>query len=296
MPWWLTVWCKNCREVLFIARREAIPAFFYIQAMILPVASCLTAAPVPVYDSTMISDLTEKQVWQKLVDEVRQQHAFLDLFTRGWIADYRSQGKTIHCGRGCSSCCTLAVNATFAEAVTAASELSAAQEYALIWHVERLRQLCARSADMKSYLRLHRTEAGLCPLIAEGGSCGIYKNRPLSCRSLLSTKESHWCTTDFAALTAVQKDAFLADLDRTAVAFPLHYVSASQEVGRDLETASNKRMREAFGFYLYGSFPILLFLVRSVGLEQLCCEGVDVVRQVLSDSGLDHPYLVSIQV
>jgi len=244
----------------------------------------------------MISDLIETQVWQKLVDEVRQQHAFLDLFTRGWIADYQSQGKKIPCGRGCSSCCTLTVNATFPEAVAAASELSAVQEHALTRHVERLRQLCSRAGDMKSYLRLHRTEAGLCPLIAEDGSCGIYNNRPLSCRSLLSTKESHWCRTDFAALTAVQKEAFLEDLDRTAVAFPLHYVSVSQEVGRDLETASNKRMREAFGFSLDGSFPVLLFLVRSVGLEQLCCKGVDVVRQVLSDSGLDHPFMVSIQV
>lgn len=244
----------------------------------------------------MISDSIETQVWQKLVAEVRQQHAFLDLFTKGWVGDYLAQGKEIHCGRGCSSCCTLAVNATFAEAVAAANELSAVQEHAVNGHVERLRQLCSHSSDMKSYLRLHRTDAGLCPLIAQDGSCGIYNNRPLSCRSLLSTKESFWCRADFAALTAEQKEVFLADLDRTAVAFPMHYVSASQEVGQDLEIASNKRMQEAFGFFLYGSFPALLFLVRSVGLEKLCSKGVDVVRQTLSDTGLDHPFLVSIQI
>lgn len=229
-----------------------------------------------------------------IIDEVRQQHAFFDLFAKGWIADYEALGKRTFCRRGCSGCCSLAVNCSFMDAVTLAPELSRAQEAAVAVHVERLQEIASEAVDIKSFLHLHRSRLGACPLLAEDGSCGIYFNRPLSCRSLHSTRESRWCTTNFAALDTAEKGAFMADLDRDVVAFPLHYVRVLQELGQELETACNRRMGETLGWYLYGSMPVLLFLLRTFNAEWLCAQREEGIRRVLAELSLDHPFLLSI--
>lgn len=233
-------------------------------------------------------------MWNTMIDDIRQQHAFFDLFTKGWIAEYEGEGKKTYCGRGCSGCCSLAVNCSFAEAVLATHELSTAQEAAVAAHVEHVRQIASAASDLKMFLHMHRSRIGACPLLAEDGSCGIYRNRPLSCRSLHSTLESRWCTADFAAMDTAEKDTFVTGLDRSVVAFPLHYVAVLQELAAELENACNRRMGDEFGWYLYGNMPALLFFVRSVEPEHLLSNGEEGVRQILADMRLDHPFLLSI--
>lgn len=230
----------------------------------------------------------------RMIEDVRQQHAFFDLFSKGWLAEYEGQGRKIYCGRGCSGCCSLAVHCSFAEAVVAACDLSYAQVAAVAAHVELLREIASEATDLKAFLHLHRARIGGCPLLAADGSCGIYRNRPLSCRSLHSTLESRWCATDFAAINTADKDTYFAELDRSVVAFPTHYVAVLQDLARELEDTCNRRMGDEFGWYLYGNMPVLLFLVRSIEPDHLLSKGKEEIRQILTDMRLDHPYLLSI--
>ena len=234
-------------------------------------------------------------MWQELIDGIRQQQAFIDLFAKGWIKEYRASGGTIHCGRGCSGCCSLAVNTTFIEAVGLARELSDEHLSSVRSYVERLRSGLNGVSDLLGYLRMHRTRM-TCPLLSEDGSCGAYHGRPLSCRALISTRESRWCSTDFAALSREEKQAFMAGLDRAVVAFPMHYVASLQESGQELETESSRKMRQRFGFSLYGNLPVLLYLIRCFSIDEACALGYLEVARILELTGFADPLLVTVEL
>ena len=230
----------------------------------------------------------------QLLDLVRQQQAFLEMFVRSWVNDYRSSGGTIFCGKGCRNCCSLAVHTGFAEALAVASHLSESQGKSVEAYATRLRELVQGVGELPEYLRLHRQQMGFCPLLNEAGECGVYSVRPLSCRSLISTKESVWCGTDFARLTAAERDAFVASLDRKVVAFPAHYVAVLQESGKELEEACAKRMRTLLGFALYGNLGVLVHLIRNHGLAEATLHGPGAVAAVIAQAGFDHPLLLAI--
>ncbi|HEY5973179.1 MAG TPA: zinc/iron-chelating domain-containing protein, partial [Geobacteraceae bacterium] len=126
------------------------------------------------------------------------------------------------------------------------------------------------------------------------GCCGVYPVRPLSCRALLSTREPTWCGTDFATLTSEEKQMFMAGLDRSIVAFPLHYVAATQEQGQLREGGLAHEMAEQFGLYLYGNLPALVFLEREYRLSAAVAAGRGAAMELLAKAGLDHPYLVTL--
>lgn len=234
-------------------------------------------------------------MWQTLIGDIRQQQAFLDMLSSSWTADYTASGGRIFCGRGCRGCCSLVVNTTLTEAVAVAGTLTQRQGEAVRSHVARLKGEMGGVGGMKEYLRMHRREMGFCPFLEEDGACGVYGVRPLSCRALLSTRESRWCEVDFAALTSLEKENFVASLDRSAVAFPMHYVASMQEAGQEMEVVASRRMAGAFGFSLYGSLPVLVHLVLDHRLAEACAEGYDAAASVISGAGVDHPFLLHME-
>ncbi|BCR04714.1 zinc/iron-chelating domain-containing protein [Desulfuromonas versatilis] len=237
-----------------------------------------------------------RSAWAGLKADLGRQHGQFDQSCREWLGRYSDAGGRIWCARGCRGCCNLAVNATFSEALLAAEVLTAAQDASLGEHVERLRQMLPEAGDLKSYLRLHRRKVGFCPFLTEDGACGIYASRPFSCRSLLSTRNSDWCAVDFGDLHPLEKQAFLSGLDREVVAYPTHYVAATQGLGAQMEAEATRRMLETFGVALTGNFAVLVYLEKKHGLSRVVADGAGRVEELLAEAGMEHPFLVSLKV
>ena len=231
-------------------------------------------------------------MWQNLTDAVREQQALFDSDIQAWIDNYTHAGGRIYCGEGCSNCCTLAVNCTFPEALRISASLSAPQAARVRKHADRLLTHVRQVSDLKSYLRMHRQQIGFCPFLANDGNCGIYRERPLSCRSLLSTRESHWCGFDFAELSSEIKRAFVESLDKGVTSFPLHYVAATQDRGQELEAETSRQMAERIGFSLYGNLPFLVYLEREHHLSRIIPQGYEVTTSFLHQNGLLNSFLV----
>lgn len=233
-------------------------------------------------------------LWEKLTGELTMQQKFMEMLTRSLTTDYHSRGGGIFCARGCSGCCNLVVNCTMTEAVTIAAGLDEVQSSRVDAYVERLQGLLAGVGDLKGYLGIHRRSSGGCPLLESDAACGIYSVRPFSCRALLSTMESRWCSADFASLSQAEKQAFVESLDREAVAFPMHYLASSRDAGAGLENRLSIRMAETFGFSLYGNMPLLVHLVRRHDLARVAAEGRSAVESLLAAVGLDNPFLLKV--
>jgi len=150
------------------------------------------------------------------------------------------------------------------------------------------------SGSLKEWLSFYRDQSGPCPFLDGSGACSIYPVRPLSCRSLLSTKESNWCSTDFSDLNSQEKQSFMKSLDRSAVAFPTHYAATPQEIGRELEESNLRLMETVYGFSIAGSFLWLVWLELEHSLSTLLSDGSKPVQDYLSARGLDNRFLVVI--
>lgn len=238
--------------------------------------------------------MTAEKAMGDLLDMVEQQQVFLEMFVRSWVDDYRSSGGAIFCGKGCRNCCSLAVHTGFVEALAVARQLDEAQGRAVESYAVKLRDLLTGVTELREYLRLHRQTMGFCPLLTDAGGCGVYPVRPLSCRSLISTRESVWCGADFSQVSQAEREAFVAALDRKVVAFPSHYVAVLQESGKELEEAGAKNMRELLGFSLYGNLGVLVHLCRSHGLAEACLEGKSSAAGCIAGAGFDHPLLLTL--
>lgn len=227
-----------------------------------------------------------------MLEELDTQQQCMDMMTAAWIADYRSHGGSIFCGRGCAQCCTLAVNCTLTEAVALAPLLSYTQAATVRDYAVHLAEVAATAPDLKDYLRKQRSIMSNCPLLAADGACGVYAARPLACRALLSTRESFFCGVDFAELSAEQKREYVDSLDRSVTDFPLHYVASTRETAREFETRSLTVQRQHFGFSLYGAMPVLLHLVRDHGLAEAALNGREAAEAVAAHAGLVHPFIM----
>jgi hypothetical protein len=148
--------------------------------------------------------------------------------------------------------------------------------------------------DLKDYLRVHRRDVGFCPFLADDGACGIYQFRPLSCRSLVSTRESRWCGADFSSIPEDEKRRFTDGLDAAVVSFPTHYVRSIQEAGEELESAAARQMARRFGFSIYGNFPILVHLVLRHSFAAACADSPEAVEAALGSAGFAHPLMVTL--
>lgn len=213
----------------------------------------------------------------------------LDAAIAAWLPQ---AGSRIHCGRGCSGCCTLNVALTLAEALPLAASLDAAQRQGIAARVAALQALLPGCADRKVFLRAQRT-LGPCPLLAADGACAVYPLRPLACRALHSTRDRAWCGVDFATLHPLEREAFLSSLDPAVVAFPSHYARVPRELAAAAEDRLLKAMHAAWGFALTGHLAVLLQLAAEPDFVASLESGPETVAAHLAASSLDHPFLVT---
>lgn len=230
-----------------------------------------------------------------LLAELSSRHDLMDMLARTVTADYNARGGAVQCAKGCSSCCNLVVNCTFAEALLIAESLDEQQSQSIDSYVKLLLERVPLAADLKEYLRMHRREMGGCPFLVRG-VCGIYRARPVSCRSLLATLDSKWCGVDFSELSEDEKQRFMGSLDRTVTAFPMHYLAATQEVGAEMERLTTAQMARTFGFALYGNMPVLVHLISRHGIVDALAEGRERVEALVRAALPDNRFLVEIGV
>lgn len=232
--------------------------------------------------------------WYNLLIEVTDRQQLFDSLSAREIASYAANGGSIHCTKGCGGCCTLAVNCTATEALLISRSLVKSQLEALCRYIWRLKEKLAAVTDMKNYLRIHRKELGGCPFL-DNSICTIYDNRALSCRSLLSTKESRWCAADFSELGQEEKQAFMESLDRPNVAFPMHYLAATQNLAQGLENQLAMLMMQQSGLAIYGSMPLLVYLFSEHELSEAIEGGADSVRALAASTGFDNPFILRVE-
>ena len=223
-----------------------------------------------------------------------KQHAQFDRFASAWLASYLESGKALYCREGCAGCCNLAVHGTWPEAAAVAGRLSEQQVTCLTGYINRLKRALPGLTDLKSYLRSHRQALGPCPFLDESGACSIYPLRPLSCRALLSTRPSAWCTVDFSELAPWDKQAYESSLDRQVVAWSSHYVAATQDLGRKLEETLLLKMQQERGWSLSGNFPLMIWLELNCQLSERDNMDSKELCEILAAREVDSSLLLTI--
>jgi hypothetical protein len=233
-------------------------------------------------------------MWQILLQQTIQQRGLLDRQIEAWQNGYRQTGGTVPCRRGCSTCCTLAVNCSFPEALAIAANLAAPLREAVANHALMLLETASASSDLKEYLQRKR-KLEPCPFLDRSGACSIHPSRPLACRALISTKESRWCGTDFSALSTDEKQSFMAGLDRRVVDFPLHYAAFPRAMGEEKEQFLLSLIAEQFGFAISGALPYLVWLEQKHALSTLMGDGYLSTRSWLEQQHLLHPSILDLR-
>ena len=225
--------------------------------------------------------------------ETLKQHNQFEKFANEWRTNYRASGKTIYCRENCAGCCHLAVHATYPEAVAVAEDLTEPQRRNLSDYVERLKSALPELTSLRCYLKTHRQGLGPCPFLDTQGSCTIYAIRPLSCRALLSTRPAAWCTVDFSELDHWDKQAYESSLDRQVVAWPTHYVAATQDFGQELENTLLESMQQKKGWLLSGNFAVMVWLEKNTQLSRLNVTTTGQVHDILAAHGLNNHLLLN---
>jgi Fe-S-cluster containining protein len=224
--------------------------------------------------------------------QTMKQHDQFDQFASRWIAGYHDTNRTVYCRKGCAGCCHLAVHATWPEAAAIAGELSAKQTLRLAAYIKQLQDALPELSDFKNYLKRHRQAFGPCPFLDRTGTCSIYPLRPLSCRALLSTRPAAWCTVDFSELDQWDKQAYESGLDRQVVSWPTHYVAATQDFGRKLESNLLQKMLEQYGWTLSGNFAVMVWLELNCHLSAHQIESTAQFQGLLAAQRLDSHLLL----
>ena len=232
--------------------------------------------------------------WQELRQQVETSWQQLDDSVVALRRHCATQGIDFYCAGGCANCCTLAVNCTFAEAAVIAAGLSHAQRRLVLERLPLLEGISAAATTLKEFLQLYRDRSGGCPFLDGQQYCAIYPARPLSCRALLSTRPAAWCGVDFATLHPLEKKAFLSSLDAAVVAYPSHYLAASQEQGARLESAMEDWLERQRGVRLSGNLVWLLGMELQHRLSERLCNGEQDLAGWLAEQQQRHPYLVQV--
>lgn len=234
--------------------------------------------------------------WSKILAGLETGHRQIDERSSAFQALAASHRSRIYCEKGCCNCCTLTVDCSFSEALAISRALSAAQRQLVAEKIPLLTEISRQTGNLKEFLHRFREQFGGCPfLVQEDGCCGIYPQRPFSCRALLSTRNSSWCAVDFTSLHPLEKEAFLSSLDRELVAFPTHYLAASRELGQELETQAVCAMRETFSVALSGNLIYQVWLEQKYRLSAVIAEGVSATRAFLTERQLELPFLLQVE-
>jgi Fe-S-cluster containining protein len=228
-----------------------------------------------------------------LLTMARQRQAELDEAIAAWRLGPGS-GVHLWCKPGCGNCCSLTVNTTYPEALAIADTLAEANRQQLVDTAERMIAHARQSDDARSFLRGYRRAVGSCPFLDETDNCSIYPDRPLACRALLATRPADWCGVNLAELAEIERDSFLASLDREVVAWPTHYAAAPQELAAELERGLIFTMLRTHGFGVTGNLPLLVHLAGQPGCSAALLGGAPLFREFLAEHHCTHPFLVQI--
>ena len=229
-----------------------------------------------------------------LVELARQRQTELDERIAFWRHG-TGAGVRLWCGPGCGNCCTLAVNATYPEALAIAATLTAQQQERVAASAASIIAHARQSPDARSFLAGYRQAVGPCPFLDDSGNCSIYPARPLACRALLATRPPSWCGVNLGDLPAFERDAFLASLDRTVAAYPTHYAAEPQELAVAFERGLLFAMLRSYGFGLGGSLPLLVWLSIEPGFDAALADSSAALRSYLAARHADRPFLVQIE-
>jgi Fe-S-cluster containining protein len=207
-----------------------------------------------------------------------------------------SAGVRLWCGSGCGNCCTLTVNATLAEALAIPAVLDIGQRQKMADTVTRIFAHARQCPDARTYLTGYRQAVGPCPFLDGEANCAIYAQRPFACRALHSTRPPDWCGVNLAELPELERDCFLASLDRNVVAFPTHYAAAPQELAANFERGLILAMFRFAGFGVTGNLPLLVWLAGEDGFAEALSGGPASFVSFLSAQGIQQPFLVQIDI
>lgn len=229
-----------------------------------------------------------------LAELARERQEELDAAIAAWR---QGSGANVRlwCGPGCGNCCSLTVNCTFAEAQAIAAVLDAPLRERLAAAAARIIAHARQSGDARAFLAGYRHAVGPCPFLGDDASCSVYAVRPLACRALLATRPPDWCGVNLAELPEFERNAFLASLDRDVVAYPTHYVAATQQLAADLERGLVLAMIRHAGYGLTGNLPLLVWLAGEPGGTAALTGGIAALRDVLADRRIEQPFLVQVE-
>jgi Fe-S-cluster containining protein len=230
--------------------------------------------------------------WKEELQSVQASQRQLDEHIARCLRQMGKKEINIHCRVGCPNCCTLAVNCSFTEALLIARNLPENLIKGVDEKVALLQQISREAKGLKEFLQRFRREIDGCPFLNAENGCAIYRQRPLTCRALLSTRPADWCGVDFSKLPPLEKQAFLSSLNREVVNFPTHYLAEPQELAANLESEANARLFDSSGIALSGNLIYLVWLERKYGLAGIISQGTAAFRQLLQDKQLDLPYLL----
>lgn len=222
-------------------------------------------------------------------------HRRLDAYIDQWLKTYRSTGRNVFCRTGCANCCTMAVHASFPEAILIAKHLPSAIVSRLAAYLSRLKQNLPEMANVKDYLAIHRNRIRPCPFLSTQDRCEIYQNRPFSCRALLSTRPPAWCAVDFATMDKWDRQAFESSLDPQIVAWPTHYIAATQDFGRTLELRAVQAMKKTRGWALSGNLGVMVWLEYKYRLSARKMIKPSLLKELMQAEGIDSPFLLSLE-
>lgn len=232
--------------------------------------------------------------WEDLQQAVKNETTALDGKIAEWLEMRATTGKHIFCAAGCSNCCTLFVQSTLIEALLVAADLDAAQAQKLEEYVHHQSKCLADAGDFLAILRQQRQAIGPCPFLDHAGCCSIYVQRPLACRSLLSTKPAEWCSVDFSTLDPLEKRLYLESLERPVVSFPVHYVASTQNAAKEAESRLQMLMEVELKTSINGNFPLLVYLSYTNNLVAQIKDGAINWPRQLPASPFYHPFLLQI--
>ncbi len=200
----------------------------------------------------------------------------------------------IWCGPGCGNCCTLTVNTTLSEAFAICAALDDVQRQQLHASVAKLKEHARQCSDPRAFLTGYRDAVGPCPFLDATNNCSIYACRPLACRALLATRPPDWCGVNLALLPEIDRDGFLASLDRKVVAWPTHYAAAPQDLASELERGLIFAMFRAYGFGVTGSLLLMVDLAGRPDCMSALASGVVGFQTFLAEQACSQSFLVQI--
>lgn len=234
--------------------------------------------------------------WRQLLDGVQARLQEFSQQGDDLRQTAEAAGQQIYCGPNCSNCCSLTVNCSYPEALLLAGNLLPEQRQAVTDRIPELLKLSRQAPNLKEFLQLFQQQPTACPLLHQpSGNCAVYPLRPFSCRALLSTRNSSWCGVDLSALPELEKQLYLSSLNPEVVAYPTHYLAASQELGRKLETEQLQRQQESFGLAVSGNLIFLLWLELEYQFSSIVATGIAAVESLLAKERLEFAYLLEIQ-